>query len=280
MQVADSLTRSFYDVEVIDNVPFGTYNGEPNFFALRLTHPGWESSKAGQFVMVRPQGWALDMPFARPFSICRTSSKEIVLFYQVVGSGTRRLATLGRGDRVDLWGPLGTGFHVEGSTPTLLIAGGIGIAPFVGYVQQHPRPAMLSMVFGHRMPEDCYPIETLADRIELENYYETESIDLDWFLKHIDGRIKAYTEQNGLVLACGPKPLLKAVQSMARKHGARAQVSLEESMACGVGACLGCVINTSPSYVAPDDKPHVAGMPVQVCSQGPVFWADQITLES
>ena len=229
---------AFYDLAVIDNVPFGLTGSQGRFFALRLERPDWKSWAPGQFVMLRPQGWALDMPWARPFSICRVSTNELVIFFQVAGRGTEKMAKLRRGDKVHLWGPLGNRFAVEGGTPTLLLAGGIGIAPFVGYAERHPTPGVLSMVFGHRLPEDCYPVESLGERIDVESFHENTGEDLE--------------------------------------AKARCQLSLESRMACGVGACLGCVTKTTEKWPV-EEK---AGTPVQTCTHGPVFWADQITLEA
>ena len=220
---------AFYDLAVIDNVPFGLTGSQGRFFALRLERPDWKSWAPGQFVMLRPQGWALDMPWARPFSICRVSTNELVIFFQVAGRGTEKMAKLRRGDKVHLWGPLGNRFAVEGGTPTLLLAGGIGIAPFVGYAERHPTPGVL-----------------------------------EWFLNHVRSRIEAYAERNGLVLACGPAPFLKAVQGFALAAKARCQLSLESRMACGVGACLGCVTKTTEKWPV-EEK---AGTPVQ---EGVVF---------
>ena len=186
------------------------------------------------------------------------------------------MAKLRRGDKVHLWGPLGNRFAVEGGTPTLLLAGGIGIAPFVGYAERHPTPGVLSMVFGHRLPEDCYPVESLGERIDVESFHENTSEDLEWFLNHVRSRLEAYAERNGLVLACGPAPFLKAVQGFALAAKARCQLSLESRMACGVGACLGCVTKTTEKWPV-EEK---AGTSVQTCTHGPVFWADQITLEA
>lgn len=266
----------FYDLGVIDNVPFGNTGAESRFFALRLERPEWRGWFPGQFVMLRPQGWALDMPWARPFSICRVSSSELVLFFQIAGRGTSRLAHLTRGDRVHLWGPLGNRFAMEGGTPTLLLAGGIGIAPFVGYAERHPTPGMLSLLFGHRPPAECYPVETLSERISVESHQEKEPGDLVAFLNLVERSIASYAEKDGLVLACGPTPFLRAVQKYALESGARAQLSLENRMGCGVGACLGCVTRTTEKWPVP----FSAGRPVQTCTHGPVFWADQIVLEA
>lgn len=266
---------AMYEVNVIDNIPFGPRLGTVQCFALRLERPAWQIWYPGQFVMVRPCGWGLEMPWARPFSISRVSATELVLFIQSTGRGTSRIEKLRRNDRVNVWGPLGNRFAMEETTPTLLVAGGIGIAPFVGYAERHPKPSQLTMLFGHRLPEECYPVETLGERIELEAYQDNNPADLEWFVSHISTRMEAYAERKGLVLACGPMPLLRTVQEIALKTGARTQLSLENRMACGVGACLGCVTTTTDKWPVPDK----AGHPVQTCTQGPIFWAHQIVLE-
>lgn len=262
-------------LKVLDNVPFGQVAGEHLFFALRLERPDWTDWLPGQFVMVRPSGWALDMLWARPFSICRVSPRDLVLFFQAVGRGTRRMATLKSGDEVLVWGPLGNGFAVEPETPTLMLAGGIGIAPFVGYTHHHPKPWNLHMEFGHRMPLNCYPFESINEKIMGDAHHETSREDLAAFIERMDKRIAEYAAQDGLVLACGPTPFLTTVQRLALQHGARCQLSLETRMACGVGACLGCVTKVS-------DDMHATGVAAgraQVCEHGPVFWAHQVTLE-
>lgn len=75
--------------------------------------PGWVDWAPGQFVMLRPRNWGSELTWARPFSISRVSPQSLVLFYQVVGRGTERIARLVSGDKVTIWGPLGTGFAVE-----------------------------------------------------------------------------------------------------------------------------------------------------------------------
>ena len=135
---------------VLDLVPFGQTGQDSRFFALRLTRPDWDGWRPGQFVMVRPTSFGLEIPWARPFGICHMTTRHLICFFQVQGRGTQRMAALREGDTVRVWGPLGNGFAVEPETPTLLLAGGMGIAPFVGYVNQHPKPWNVTMLFGHR----------------------------------------------------------------------------------------------------------------------------------
>lgn len=256
---------------VSDNVPFGD-SRDRGFFALSLVKPAWESFTPGQFVMLRPTTWGKELTWARPFSICRVTEQTLVLFFQVVGKGTKRLAKLKAGDPVVIWGPLGNGFTVDPKKPTLLLAGGIGIAPFAGYVDQHPAPHHLSMVFGHRMPLSCYPADTLAQRINMQTFQDTKPEDLKVLHDTITGRMEEIKKANGLALACGPMAFLKSVHSIAQKTGVPTQLSLEQRMACGVGACLGCVTPITEHFADKDSL----GLPAQTCTKGPVFWAQDI----
>lgn len=282
---------SIQSVAVVDNVKFGYAEGRGLFYALRLTPPDWEPHeethigwRPGQFVMLRPESWGPEMPWARPLSIC-LQNKELVMFFQIAGKGTERLARLKSGDMVQIMGPFGTSFAMEPEVPTVLLAGGMGIVPFVGYVHNHPTPWSLTLHFGHRFPIDCYPFENFNEKIIADNYRETCLEDREAFLRLVDEQVAVAASKKGLALACGPAPFLRYVQDCAAKHKARAQLSLERHMACGVGACLGCVVkprlkpggkgNASPQVVPEAmHKPE----PVPTCTCGPVFWADSIDL--
>ncbi|MCR4666995.1 MAG: dihydroorotate dehydrogenase electron transfer subunit [Desulfovibrio sp.] len=260
------------DLSVLDLVPFGQTGAESIFYALRLSAPNWPAWQPGQFVMVRPHSFGYEIPWARPLGICHMTTQHLICFFQVLGRGTKRLSQLRPGEQVAVWGPLGNGFAIEKDRPTLLLAGGMGIVPFVGYVHRHPQPWNVSMVFGHRAAVDCYPVDSINERIPLDSLRETVPGDLDNLIFTLQERIHDCADQDGLVLACGPRPFLRTVHRFAISFGARAQLSLENQMACGVGACLGCVTKTSDKWA---DKRHKDGF-VQVCTKGPVFWADQI----
>ncbi len=266
--------EDFYDLAVVENVPFGISGMQGDFFALRIEKPGWKGWAPGQFVMIRPQSWTLEIPWARPFSISRVTQSEVVVFFQVTGKGTKRMAHLGRGDRVHLWGPLGNRFSVV-EKPTLLLAGGVGIAPFLGYVDIHPKVECISMLFGHKHPDNCYPIEKLSERIHIISFQEQSCKDRDAFLLLVQKQMKSYADQAGIILACGPMPFLKFIQKFSLEYSVKTQLSLESRMACGIGACLGCVTQTTERWPVKSS----AGMPVPTCTNGPVFWADQISLE-
>lgn len=211
----------------------------------------------------------------KTFSICRVTNQSLVLFFQVVGRGTELMANLKPKDKVIVWGPLGTHFAME-DKPTLLLAGGIGIAPFAGYVEQHKKPSNLSMLFSHRLPSHYYPVESFIRHIDVETHYEHGQEDLQRTLAAIRDKMKAAAKRDGLVLACGPMPFLKNIWKNALELNVPTQLSLEQKMACGIGACLGCVSTTSSLY--PDRKK--AGLPVQTCTKGPVFWAHELNLDA
>ena len=131
------------------------------------------------------------------------------------------------------------------------------------------------MIFGHRASIDCYPVESINERIAVDSLKETNSGDLDNLIFTIQERMHDCAEQKGLVLACGPMPFLRTVQHFANQFHVRTQLSLENKMACGVGACLGCVTKTSNTW---PDQARQNGY-VQVCTKGPVFWADEVQIE-
>ena len=275
-------------VTVIDLVPFGQRRESDNQYALRLSNPGWADWRPGQFVMLRKPGTETSPLLARPFSICRLSPTGLILFFQEAGRMTSQLARVQPGDVFDIWGPLGNGFAVEPDSPTLLLAGGIGVAPFVGYVEGHPAAWNLSMEFGHRLSIDCYPLQSLNLKIAVDTFHEQTPDDLPRFIDHLEKRMARHAEEvadpanrsgTGLVLACGPTPFLRTVQQFAKKYSLRTQISLENRMACGMGACLGCVAKRSPAVGnAPDAEAQPGPAFVQSCTHGPCFWSEDVVL--
>ncbi len=250
------------DVKVLEICPVGQTKMPGIFFEMKLTAPDWKNYHPGQFVMLRPCSWGLDFTWGRPFSICRAQDEWFSLFIQVVGKGTAKLATLQPGDKLTVWGPLGQGFAVEPESPTLCLAGGMGIAPFIGYCLKHPAPQQIEVFFAHKAALDCYPVKHLQDKLRFSAMQEKNAEDLPAIIAGVEDKVQEY--QHGLVLCCGPTPFMRTVQNKLLAIQGRGQVSLENSMACGVGACLGCVCDNGQ------------GKRVQTCTQGPVFWADDV----
>lgn len=267
------------ELTVTDNVPFGqpvsSQCGLHRFYALTLERPAWKNWQPGQFIMLRILGDA-GTTWARPLTICRVTSQSLVLFFRASDPGTERLSRLKAGDRVVVWGPLGTGFEMASGTPTLLLARGAGIAPFAGYADMHPDPSSLSMLFGHGLPSSNYPTDAMAARMDMESMHDRTPEELEEFHAAMRSKMKEYKELGDICLACGPMPFLKRVWRLSNELELPAQLLLDERMNCGVGACLGCVAVTSKHW--PD--PVRAGLPVQVCTSGPVFWARDLDLDA
>ncbi len=254
-------------------------------FSLLLENPGWDTWRPGQFVMLRRKTPRADCLWARPFSICDLNGDGLHIVFQALGRETAEFARLAPGEKLTVWGPLGNGFSLEKSRPTLLLAGGIGLAPFVGYIRSHPAPERLSLNFGHRLPLECYPFAACSSghcsSIRATSYLERCAEDLQEFICILERDIRANAAEKGLILACGPMPFLRTVHAFSRQYGARTELSLETRMACGVGACLGCVVKGRKS-----DEKHTGGTAdtdfgwVQTCSCGPVFRAEDLDLEA
>lgn len=268
------MRENLTELETLGVVPFGQTGPASRFFALRLSNPGWTDWRPGQFVMLRPHSFGLELPWGRPFSICHMTKKHLICFFRVVGKGTERLANLRKGEKILAWGPLGNGFAMEMNRPTALLAGGIGIAPFVGYVNRHPQPWNVSMLFGHRDPLDCFPVDSVNEHIPVDSLREHDPNDLDNFIYSMQEKIRDCAEQGGIALACGPTPFLRTAKKLAQECNCALQVSLENRMACGVGACLGCACRTTLAW--PEESTRQA--PVPVCTRGPVFWANEIEI--
>jgi len=234
------------------------------FYHLRLTSPGW-NWKPGQFVMLRPNKWTFDPFGARPFSIADDDGKNLHIYFQVVGKGTQKLAELRKNESVMVWGPLGNHFESDPNVPTLLLAGGMGIVPFVGLVENYPNPKNLELIFGHRHDIGNYPYNLMARKILTWNVQDVSEKDLTWLERALRIKMQGYSE-DGMIMACGPRPFLQLIQQFALQFNVRAQVSLETRMLCGIGACLGCVVQNQQQENIP------------VCSHGPVFNIQDVVL--
>jgi dihydroorotate dehydrogenase electron transfer subunit len=241
--------KEMTNFKVVDRQQLGK-----QYFTLTLEHPGkMEKIEAGQFVEVEVAG-AKDVFLRRPISIHDVEDNRIKLLVQIVGKGTRKLAELKAGDTVNVIYPLGHGFSVTGQQP-LLVGGGAGIAPLLHlakcYNVKGVRPTIL---LGGRTAE------LIAVKEEFGKYgdvlYATEDGSLGE--KGLVTQHSRFAGDYDHICCCGPTPMMKAVARYAREKGTSCEVSLENMMACGVGACLCCVCDT--------DEGHKC-----VCKEGPVF---------
>ena len=222
--------------------------------------------KAGQFVSLYSKDGSRMLP--RPISICEAAkaTKAIRLVYRVVGEGTREFSRLAPEDQIKIMGPLGNGYTLS-DKKAILVAGGIGIPPMLQLAKELNRVEK-TIVLGYRDSQSF-----LKD--ELERYGRVVAASEDGSVG-VKGNVLDAIREEGIegdiIYSCGPMSMLRAVKAYAEEKGMEAQISLEERMACGIGACLACVCQSKEV----DGHSHVHNK--RICKDGPVFDAQEVEL--
>ena len=220
----------------------------------------------GQFVHLMPQG---NFTLRRPISICEIdrNAGTLRVVFGVRGKGTAQLATLRAGDTVDMLGPLGHGFTLpDADTPVILIGGGIGTPPMLPLAQYFGKSAVV--ISGFRNADAVILQEDFAAAGCKTILCTDDGSAGNKGLVTVPLAEEITARKPTLICACGPIPMLSAIAAMAKEQGIPCQVSLEERMGCGVGACLVCACNI---YLN-DGEIHAA----HVCKDGPVFDAERV----
>ncbi|MDO8964837.1 MAG: dihydroorotate dehydrogenase electron transfer subunit [Coriobacteriia bacterium] len=220
--------------------------------------------RPGQFVHLRISTGA-DFILRRPFSVHRAAGERLEILYQVLGRGTRELAGIERGAVMDAIGPLGTGWEVgDDAAHVLLVAGGLGAAPLGMLAEQlAARGVAVSVALGAPTASRLVArelLESVARRVEVAT--DDGSAGERGFVTVVSERLMR-EDRPDLVCVCGPEVMARAVVGQASDAGVACKVSLERLMACGVGACLSCVVTT------------VSGRK-RACCDGPVFDAKEV----
>lgn len=224
-----------------------------------------KEARPGQFVSVYCQDESRILP--RPISICEIDkeSGRIRLVYRVAGEGTKEFSGYDSGDTLEIVGPLGNGFPLDrGYGKVFLIGGGIGVPPMVELAKQLPGKKIV--ISGYRGGE-LFLKEELSRNAEL--YVATEDGSAGTKGNVIDAIRENHLTADA-IFACGPTPMLKALKAYAQEQGIDCYLSLEERMACGIGACLACVCKSM------DIDEHTNVKNKRVCKDGPVFAAEEI----
>lgn len=219
----------------------------------------------GQFISVYTKDASKLLP--RPISICEIKEDRLRIVYRVAGDGTKEFSSYKEGEEITILGPLGNGFTKTDYERALLIGGGIGIPPMLGLAQK--LAGTVSIVAGYRNGKETFLADELKEVGTL--YIATDDGSLGTDGTVIDAIHENQVEAD-VIYACGPKPMLKAVKEYAQMKGIKAYISMEERMACGVGACLGCVCKSSQT----DDHSKVRNK--RICKDGPVFEASEVEL--
>lgn len=240
----------------------------PQIYSMWIETDLAEQAKPGQFLCIYPKDKSTLLP--RPISICevRVDRKSLRIVYRVAGRGTGEFAGYRRGGTIDIMGTLGNGFPVEEAAgkKVFLMGGGIGVPPILQLAKEIQGEKQI--IVGYR---DAHTF--LREDLEKYGrvYIATEDGSIGFKGNVMNAIAKGGLEAD-LIYACGPMPMLRAIKAYAAEHHIRAYISLEEHMACGVGACLGCVVKTKEI----DHHSHVKN--ARICTDGPVFEADEVDI--
>ncbi len=224
-----------------------------------------KEAKPGQFISVYSRDGASLLP--RPISICEICGDRLRIVYRVVGKGTKEFSGYQPGGPVRIMGPLGNGFPLEAAEgkTALIIGGGIGIFPLLELAKQ--LKGRKEIVLGYR------------DQVFMKEAFEAcgpVTVATEDGSQGTKGNVLDAIRENGIradvIYACGPAPMLKGIQSFAAEQNLEAWISLEERMACGIGACLACICKSK------EVDAHTNVHNKRVCKDGPVFRAKEVEL--
>lgn len=220
------------------------------------------NAKPGQFISIYCHQGSRLLP--RPISICEIdrADQALRIVYRVQGKGTEEFSRMRTGGSVDIVGPLGNGFPLK-EKKAFLIGGGIGIPPMLQLAKE--LKCEKQMILGY---QDSLFLQEEFKRLG-NPYVATEDGSYG-----TEGNVMDAIRENGLdaeiIYACGPMPMLRAVKAYAREKNMECWVSLEERMACGIGACLGCVCKSK------ERDGHTNVNSKRICKEGPVFRAEEV----
>ncbi|MBU4590714.1 MAG: dihydroorotate dehydrogenase electron transfer subunit [Candidatus Omnitrophica bacterium] len=213
-----------------------------------------KNAKPGQFVQVRCSDGTEPL-LRRPFSVHKVKGKTVEILYEIIGQGTEILSERNTGETLDVLGPLGNGFTLS-NMPAVIIAGGIGVAPLVFLAEELAKKKIKAIVLIGAKTKNMILCEK-----DFKNTGAEVKIATDDGSKGCKGFVSNLFEKavGKIVYACGPAQMLKCVADMCKKKKMHCEISLEEKMACGIGACLGCAVKVK------------GGGYKLACKDGPVF---------
>ncbi len=255
------------------------------YYVMELRSPELtDEVKPGQFLMLRVRG-GYEPFLRRPFSFYgikfSKDQRTFEILYKVVGLGTKLMTDVKEGEKIDVIAPLGNGFSLPSDIRTaVMVAGGIGLAPLL-FLAEGVHKIRIDKVeaiflYGGQGKADMIDIDRIKDTSsEIKICTEDGSLGSKMLVTEL---LERYLEEKTIgkhdrrstgIFSCGPKAMLKAVSSIAKKYDIPCQVSLESFMACGFGACLGCVVK-----VLQGESGDIAYE--RVCKEGPVFDSERI----
>ena len=240
----------------------------PGIFDMWIETGLAEEAHPGQFIGVYPKDKSTLLP--RPISICEVDGEgqALRIVYRVAGAGTREFSGYQPGEAISILGILGNGFPVEEAKgkKVFLMGGGIGVPPILELAKQID--ADKQIIVGYRN-KDTFLKEDFEKYGKVFIATEDGSVGTKG---NVMDAIEANALEADMIYACGPMPMLRAIKAYGEAHHCKTYISLEEHMACGVGACLGCVVKTRHT----DHHSHVNN--ARICTDGPVFDAEAVDI--
>ena len=229
------------------------------------------AAKAGQFVSVYSNDASKLLP--RPISLCGIDRKAgtLRMVYRVTGehTGTEEFSRLQAGDTMKIMGPLGNGFTVEKGKKAFLIGGGIGVPPMLQLAKEMKDAGEnFQIVMGYR-DAGTFLLDEFKE--QGESFVATEDGSVGTKGNVLDAIRENHLDAD-VIYACGPTPMLRALKAYAEEQNMTCYVSMEERMACGIGACLACVCNST------EKDAHSNVKNKRICKEGPVFNAKEVEL--
>jgi len=238
---------------------------QPNIYLMKAKAPVIASQvKPSQFCNIKVSD--NDFPLLRrPFSVCDVERDSIYFMFDVHGEGTRILSEKIIGDEIEVLGPLGNGFNYNKKfNKALIIAGGLGVAPFPFLTKElNDKVEIVSLIGGRNQN---YVVKYGLKNVSVatddgSEGYKGTVLDL------LEANKESLIDDGTIIFSCGPTPMLKALQKFAEQNNVECQLSTECAMACGFGICQGCPVHSST-----EDKYLL------VCKDGPVFDSKEIML--
>ena len=234
-------------------------------------------ARPGQFVMIHPKKYSEPL-LPRPFSIHRVQGNRVDLLIRAAGQGTQQVCGLSHGEVLEVKGPLGRGFTLDPERASILVAGGIGVAPLLYLadrlitMKRNKTVAPPRLLIGAGSKKELLGLREFKEMgIRVRAVTEDGSFGRKGLVSDLLEGMSDKGLERAMIYTCGPQGMLRAVASWAAARSVPCQVSLEARMACGMGACLGC------SVARPDDGGQGYA---KVCQDGPVFEAQEVAWDA
>ena len=236
----------------------------PGIFSMWIVTDIADEARPGQFISMYTNDGSKLLP--RPISICEADPDEgrLRIVYRIAGKGTDEFSKYVSGDSIDIMGPLGNGFPQEGEN-VFLIGGGIGVPPMLQTAKDLGTDTIICC--GYR--DELFLNEEFAAAGDLHIATEDGSAGVKG---NVMDAVREDHLEADVIFACGPAPMLRAIKAYGLEKGIPCWISMEEKMACGVGACLACVCQSTEV----DGHSHVHNK--RICKDGPVFLSTEIEL--